>query len=257
MTAADAAFPSVRPQAPLPRRVAVVLGVSIAVAGLVGLTLLYDGGATYADIARASGFERVPFLVPANVPLARRQVVRYDVATRVDLHERTLRYVLSQDGGTPRDPTTRDPLFTPDEQQHLADVRGVFMGVRVLAVVALAAAAVIMLRAGRRGRTVAARLVRDAALLAAAGVAAVAVVFALAFEPAFLAFHYVFFPQGNFLFDPATSDLLALYPEAYWYGVTLRIGLTFVGVMALVALAATLAVRSRPTGGSAVIVTAR
>jgi uncharacterized membrane protein len=73
----------------------------------------------------------------------------------------------------------------------------------------------------------------------------VGVAAALAFEPLFLAFHYVFFPQGNFLFDPATSNLLRLYPESYWYGVTVRIGAGFVAVALTLAGAAHLALRSR------------
>jgi uncharacterized membrane protein len=48
------------------------------------------------------------------------------------------------------------------------------------------------------------------------------VIAAIAFVPAFLLFHQVFFPQGNYLFDP-DSDLLRVYPEHYWYGVTLRV----------------------------------
>jgi len=61
---------------------------------------------------------------------------------------------------------------------------------------------------------------------------------ALSFDALFLAFHEVFFPQGNFLFDPATSNLLTLYPDEYWYGVTLRIGLSFVAASALIAAVA-------------------
>ena len=247
MTAVDVAFGSLLPPARLPRWMTVVLAVSAAFAGIVGLVLVFAGTGTYAQIAGAEGFERIPFLVPADAPPDRRQVVRYDVATRTQLHERTLQFVLSQAPGTPRDPTTRDPLFSADERQHLDDVRGVFTAVRIGALVALAAALAIVWSATRAGRGVVLLLVRDAAVLATIVVALVAAVFALAFEPAFLAFHYVFFPQGNFLFDPATSDLLALYPEPYWYGVIIRIGLTFVVSMVLVAALATIALRSRAT----------
>jgi integral membrane protein (TIGR01906 family) len=225
----------------------VVVALSFAFSGIVGLVLIFAGPSTYEQIARAEGFERIPFLVPGTAPLERRQSVRYDIRTRVALHEGTLRFVLSQVPGSPRDPTTRDPLFSTDEQQHLADVRVVFTAVRIGALVVLAAALALVWSGTRAGGTVVIRLIRDAAVLATIIVAAIAAVFAFAFEPAFLAFHYVFFPQGNFLFDPATSDLLALYPEAYWYGVTIRIGLTFVGAMLAVAVSATLLLRSRAT----------
>lgn len=247
MTAVDVAFGSVLPTPRLPRWMTVVLALALAFSGIVGLVLFYAGATTYAQIASADGFERIAFLVPAGAPLEQRRPVRYDVPTRVELHEATLRFVLSQAPGVPRDPTTRDPLFASDERQHLEDVRGVFTAVRIAALVALATALALVWSASRAGSAVVLRLVRDAAVLAAVIVAAIAGLFAVAFEPAFLAFHYVFFPQGNFLFDPATSDLLALYPETYWYGVTIRIGLTFVGGVVFAAIGATLLLRARAT----------
>src|SRR5262249_49874981 len=156
-----------------------------------------------------------PFLVPANAPVSERRAVTYDLATRSALHDATLLYVLSRAPVTPPDPTTRAPLFDPDEQQHLADVRGVFSAVEVGALVAAVAAIAVLVPVLRTGRPVVLRLIRDSAVVATLVVAAIALLFGLAFEPAFLAFHYVFFPQGNFLFDPATSNLLALYPEQY------------------------------------------
>jgi len=86
-----------------------------------------------------------------------------------------------------------------------------------------------------RRRRAAVLLIRDAGLAAAIGVAAIAIAAVVAFDPLFLVFHEVFFPQGNFLF-PANSNLLAMYPDPYWYGVTLRVGLTFVAAMAVVAI---------------------
>ena len=66
----------------------------------------------------------------------------------------------------------------------------------------------------------------------------IGVIAAFAFEPLFLLFHYVFFPQGNFLFDPATSNLVRLYPDWYWEGITVRVGVSFLaGALALAALA--------------------
>jgi len=98
----------------------------------------------------------------------------------------------------------------------------------------------------RRGGRAAALLARNAALVAGAGVLVVAVAAAVAFEPLFLLFHEIFFPQGNFLFE-ASSNLLALYPDQYWYGVTLRIGASFVlaGLLSGVVAHATLGSRRR------------
>ncbi|HEY9326457.1 MAG TPA: DUF1461 domain-containing protein, partial [Candidatus Limnocylindria bacterium] len=74
-------------------------------------------------------------------------------------------------------------------------------------------------------------------------VAALGLIAAVAFEQAFLLFHEVFFPQGNFLFDPATSNLVRLYPDWYWQGITFRIGLSFMAVAAVVAVAASVGLR--------------
>jgi uncharacterized membrane protein len=53
---------------------------------------------------------------------------------------------------------------------------------------------------------------RGSAALALAGVViGLAVVFF--FDAAFLAFHLIFFPQGNFLFDPRIQRLTQLFPE--------------------------------------------
>jgi len=146
-------------------------------------------------------------------------------------------------GDSDRPPTSSgQAIFTTAEYAHMADVRNVFIGARIGAVAAAVLAGLLIVRAGRRGRTAGAFLVRDAAIGAAIGTAVVAGAAAVAFDPLFLLFHEIFFPQGNFLFGP-DSNLLAMYPDGYWYGMTLRIGLTFVIVMAITAIATTATLR--------------
>jgi uncharacterized membrane protein len=123
----------------------------------------------------------------------------------------------------------------------MADVRAVFRGAEAGAVLALLVAAYRVVRA--RGRGEALSLVRAGALIAGAIVALIGVVAVFAFDPLFLLFHDIFFPQGNFLFDPATSNLLRLYPEWYWQGITAGVGLSFIAVAILVARAAHIALR--------------
>lgn len=133
-------------------------------------------------------------------------------------------------------------VFTPSEYAHMADVRRVFLGFRVAGVAAAFIGVALLVRVARRGRRAALLLIRDASLAAVVGVAAIAVATLVAFDPLFLLFHEVFFPQGNFLFA-SDSNLLAVYPDEYWYGVTLRIGFTFVAAIAVVALGATATAR--------------
>lgn len=56
---------------------------------------------------------------------------------------------------------------------------------------------------------------RGAGLLAGAG-AVMAVLVTFFFDAAFLAFHLLFFPQGNFSFDPTTERLTQLFPGQFW-----------------------------------------
>ena len=50
----------------------------------------------------------------------------------------------------------------------------------------------------------------------ALGVVILAVGGLLAFGPLFELFHRVFFPAGNYAFDPRTQHLVQLYPHAFW-----------------------------------------
>jgi uncharacterized membrane protein len=125
----------------------------------------------------------------------------------------------------------------------MADVRRVFDSVKILIPAGMFVMALRMQRARARGLASLLRLIRNGAIAAGVAVAVVGTVAAVAFDAAFLLFHQIFFPQGNFLFDPATSNLLRLYPDWYWQGITLRIGLSFIGLAAAVAVAAGVGLR--------------
>jgi uncharacterized membrane protein len=114
----------------------------------------------------------------------------------------------------------------------MADVRAVFRGAEVAAVLALFVGGYRISRARRRGEAL--RLVRAGALVAAGIVAIIGLAAAVAFDSLFLLFHEVFFAQGNFLFG-ADSNLLRLYPEWYWQGVTAGVGMSFIALALLAA----------------------
>jgi hypothetical protein len=211
-----------------------VLAIAMTVSGLFVLALAYASPSTYEDIATHEGFARVEFRERDGS----RRVM--PLSELVGIHASWLRYITGR-GGPPGGTITTD-FFTPDEQAHMSDVRRVFIGFILAATVASAALVLVIARAARRSRRAVLALLRDAAIAAGAGTAAVAVAAAIAFDPLFLLFHELFFPQGNFLFGP-DSNLLALYPDPYWYGVTLRIGLTFVAAMAIIAIAAAATLR--------------
>ncbi|MEP7003327.1 MAG: DUF1461 domain-containing protein [Chloroflexota bacterium] len=215
-----------------PLRVA-LLAVGIVLTGLLGLVAIFDGADTYRDIARSSGVTQVTFHAPPDLAWY------VGLEGLVDLHQRTLGYVQGDRSELPQFAATARPLFDDNERSHMADVRAVFQATKVAFVAGLLILAGVLRWTPRPFRV---RLARDAAVAAGIGVAVIAAAAAVAFDPLFLLFHEVFFPQGNFLFGP-DSNLLTLYPDQYWYGVTLRIGLAFVALMAALALAATVTLR--------------
>lgn len=119
-----------------------------------------------------------------------------------------------------------EPLLDARERSHMHDVARL---VRLLLGAVLVAAVVAVIGAWRmRGdRRRRGRIMLRAA--AGVGLAAVvlAVIFAVAFEPAFLAFHAVFFPPDSYLFAPG-SNLITLFPQGFWFDATLAAGASIV-----------------------------
>jgi uncharacterized membrane protein len=211
-----------------------LLAVCLAVVGLVTLALVYAGPGTYEDIATHEGFAQTVFRERDGSSRS------MGLSELVGMHNGWIRYVTGR--GDPPGGTTLSDFFTRDEIAHMTDVRRVFIDFEIAATIASAGVVLLLARGARRSAVAGATLARDAAIAAGIGVAAVAIAASVAFDPLFLLFHEVFFPQGNFLFGP-DSNLIAMYPDAYWYGVTLRIGVAFVAVTAITAIGATATLR--------------
>jgi hypothetical protein len=211
-----------------------IFATGFAMAGLVLLALVWSGDAAYVDMARANGIAGVTFIdhtTGASVDMG--------IGPLVQQHRVWSAYVT---GGVP-DPPPPGRFYTADEAAHMTDVRHVFDVAKILIPAGFLIMAIRLQRARARSAETMLRLVRDGAVAAGVVVAAVGLAAAFAFEQAFLLFHEVFFPQGNFLFDPATSNLVRLYPDWYWEGLTFRIGLSFIAVAAAAALAASAGLR--------------
>jgi uncharacterized protein DUF1461 len=112
-----------------------------------------------------------------------------------------------------RCPAAVYPLYTEAERAHLMDARLVL---RVF--VALGLASLVLLVAALRHRPKDARRWRAVArggLGLAVGAVVIGVVGFFAFDQLFVLFHEIFFPQGNWEF-PADSNMIRLYPDAFW-----------------------------------------
>lgn len=127
-----------------------------------------------------------------------------------------------------------EPLLNERERSHMHDVAvlvRILLGVLVMALV-IGGVALAWLRRepGRIGRIM---LVVGGVI---GGMAIVlAGIFAVAFEPAFLVFHELFFPPGTYLFEPG-SKLITLFPEGLWFDAALAAGATIVIAAVLVTL---------------------
>lgn len=197
-----------------PGAVGLLFGLSIAVlVTLVGPLLLFNPWFTSALQARHA--------VAAELETTPDEVDRVSGEILVDLYT---------DG--PFDAALRgeEPLLDARERSHMHDVAVL---VRVLAAVVILAAVI----AGVTGAWLRGEPRRQGRVMfvAAASVGSVAIglagIFAVAFEPAFLAFHAVFFPPDTYLFEPG-SKLITLFPQGFWFDAALAAGASVV-VLAL------------------------
>lgn len=136
------------------------------------------------------------------------------------------------------------PILDASERSHMSDVGGL---VRVLAALEAGALVVLLFTAwllrgerARRGRL----LLRAAAVV---GVVALVlgVFFAVDFDVAFASFHALFFQAGTWEFGP-DSNLIRLFPGAFWFETSLLAGLTIVVSAVLAAWVARRAMKATP-----------
>ncbi len=176
-------------------------------------------------------FEQARNGVPARLATTQSEVDRVTAAMLCDL-------LFGCDDfaeGLPRSPSTsNEPLLTDAERSHMRDVAHLVrvLWLALLVAVALVVAGLAVLH--RQPRRIGAILLWTSGSVAIAAIL-VGAFFAIAFDQAFLLFHRLFFPQGNFLFA-ADSNLLRLFPEGLWFESALVAGLLIV----VSALAATL-----------------
>ena len=124
------------------------------------------------------------------------------------------------------------PILDASERSHMRDVGSL---VRVLAALEAGALVVLLLTAWllRSERARRGRLLLRAAVVVGLIALLLAVFFAVDFEVAFASFHAIFFQAGTWEFGP-DSNLIRLFPEAFWFETSLLAGLSVV-VSALLA----------------------
>ncbi len=124
------------------------------------------------------------------------------------------------------------PVLDVAERAHMVDVHNVvvpftiFFGVSTLFLVALVVAS-------RRGGWLWRAIARGSGTLALIGIV-VGVIVLFFFDAAFLAFHLVVFPQGNFTFDPRIERLTQLFPDQFWTETSIAVAIVGLGIAVLV-----------------------
>jgi hypothetical protein len=139
-------------------------------------------------------------------------------------------------------PDGSEPVLNPDERAHMRDVRGVFTGFYLVAIAGAAVllASFVLTKGGRDGqgggparRQARATLWRR---LSRAGLVIIVVTVVgggigmLVFDQAFTLFHEIFFPGGNWAFDPRVDKLVQIFPDEFWSETTLGVGVVIIAL---------------------------
>jgi integral membrane protein (TIGR01906 family) len=134
------------------------------------------------------------------------------------------------------------------ERAHMVDVRNVFLafgGLALLAVLALVSIGIFA-----RGAAWFPRAMRLGAIVLAVVVVVLGVVATVAFDALFQTFHQLFFPPGSFDFD-ASSKLIQLFPDQFWFETSLILGIVILAVCGVVAALAGRGARASQPGPAA------
>jgi len=109
---------------------------------------------------------------------------------------------------------TAGPFYDPAEAAHLRDARHLLLVFLATGVVSAATLAVAFVR--DRDRSSFWSGVRRGGASLAIAVVLLGIFGVVAFDRAFELFHRVFFPGGNWAFDPSRQRLVQLYPIGFW-----------------------------------------
>ena len=121
---------------------------------------------------------------------------------------------------------TEQAIFKPREVLHMADVKRLVQWVYVLCLVSgvyLLATTAWNLDSRRRFVPRLARRVLWGGCLTLGLVVAVGLFALTGFDSLFLKFHQVSFANDFWLLDPRTDYLLLLFPQGFWFDVTMRV----------------------------------
>ncbi|HEV8545826.1 MAG TPA: DUF1461 domain-containing protein [Candidatus Limnocylindrales bacterium] len=131
------------------------------------------------------------------------------------------------------------PVLDERERAHMRDVRRVFAGFGLVALIAGGGLVVSVLAARRLGHGERAwAAIRNGARGLAIGVVVAGVIVLFAFDAVFEILHRLLFPSGSYTFDTGTERLVQLFPFDFWVETTMAVGGVILVACVLVSLLA-------------------
>lgn len=213
-------------------------------------------GVTFFVTALLSATQLVIFAIPGYFP---HEFAKYNIYENLPVGEADADRVMSETmtylGGTRErldDVTARidgigeTAFYNADELSHMADVRELFAScfrVRRTAAVICLICICAGVAAGVRQRRFF-RMFAAAQLVIIAVCAAVVIYASSDFTGFFTRFHMIFFPQGNWEFDPARSRMINMLPEDIFSDTARYIAMTFAAIEAAALALARAAVKA-------------
>lgn len=168
-----------------------------------------------------------------------------DIVDYFENNVSTLHIVVNQNG----DETS---LFNPNETAHMKDVKRVMQVVfrmnEVSLVVIVAYISAVVLWARERSPRQLARLALMGIGLMVVFVGFIAIFAVAGFDAAWVRFHEIVFPGGNWAFNPDTDHLVQMFPDGFWQGTTYFVAMLTAAEALFVAAAAAAYLILTPNG---------
>lgn len=148
-----------------------------------------------------------------------KQMMAYLRGNRADLVVQTVV------GGEPRE------FFNAQEKSHMSDVRNLFLGGLLVRKISLGVAAVmilfVILLRRKKWCYVLAEAFQISTIIFTAFSVLLGIFITTDFNDVFIVFHKIFFTNNLWLFDPATSLMINMLPEGFFFDTVLAVGAIF------------------------------
>lgn len=129
----------------------------------------------------------------------------------------------------------RQDFFNEQDRLHMADVRNLFLGGLKLRNICMVAAILLIvgLAAGKEDfQRLIPKAYFRAVLVFAVLILCLGAACAVDFTACFTLFHKIFFTNDLWMFDPAVDYMIRMLPEGFFLDMVIRIGGTFIGMLA-------------------------